>query len=138
VSYLNVLIKQGAEINQKMGPNETHLGQAIDSGYSDIAKELIVRGADVDAIYSRNGSMSSLSVPPLTGALIMGDQDLVAFLLDKSDDPNVKDSNTLTPLFYADDITTVQLLIEAGVQVNATDVTGRSPLLNAVLGPMRD
>jgi ankyrin repeat protein len=129
-----LLINQGAEINQKMGLNVTHLGQAIDSGYSDIAKELIERGADVDAIYSRNGSLSSLSVPPLTGALIMGDKDLVAFLLDKSADPNVKDSKTLTPLFYADDVTTVQLLIEAGVQVNATGVTGRSPLLNAVLG----
>lgn len=128
-----LLMERGAEINPKMGPSVTHLGQAIDSGYGDLARELIERGADVDAIYSRNGGMSGPSVPPLIGALMMKDKDLAMYLLDKGADPNVKDSQTHTALFYADDDQLAQHLIKAGALVNTKDATGRTPLLNAVL-----
>jgi ankyrin repeat protein len=70
-------------------------------------------------------------------AAAQGDTTTIVDLIQKVD-PNIKDSNGTTPLFYAKNLRTVKLLVESGATVNAQNNEGITRLhMDVVFGRIR-
>jgi len=119
----------GVHANAPAETISTPLVHAAGNGDLKAVKALIAEGADV------NEAVKSMhSWTPLHSAIIMGgNEDVVFFLLEKHANPNVGDSQGMTPLMYAvnygDAYTNVvRALITAGADVNARDRFGNDAL----------
>lgn len=88
--------------------------------FNNIMK-LIKAGADINTKCVRYGCTA------LHVAVVYGRNDIVRELITLGADINTRNKNGLTPL-YIDRITTVDILIKAGANVNITDYLGNTPI----------
>lgn len=120
-----LLINKGADVTVIDTLGKTALHQAAYYGMLDVAKELIKKGADVNA----NGGAGT----PLHEATEY--LDMVELLVGHGADVNAKSSTGLTPLHRAargSSAKIVEFLISKGADVNAKTNDGRTPLNIAV------
>lgn len=118
---------------------ETPLLTALVDGHLDVARELINRGADVDA-------MSMVVEQTIDGALTISalhmmvsrrNRAAVDLLLGAGANVNLRSSDGTTPIWFAaekDDFSGVSALIRAGAEIDVLDFKGRRPADGA--GPM--
>src|SRR6185295_12092881 len=97
---------------------------------TDIAKVrlLLDRGAKA-ALASKQGRTALF-----VAAMTEGSAPLVRLLIAKGADVRAKDvfqNTTLTAAAYGNDLDTIRLILDAGVDVNAAGATGVTPLLGA-------
>ena len=157
-----LLIAHGADVNaNKRGylTGDTPLITAVESGHREIVEMLAGGSADLNA---RNDSGDT----PLHVAVQNNERDIAELLIDKAANANAKNKRGLTPLdiaisrnrnelidllirkgtavstihtaALAGDIQKVRSFIEAGVDVNAKDESGMTPLLRAISGEHAD
>jgi ankyrin repeat protein len=108
-----------------VGDNATLLHLAAQDGVVEIAKMLLDRGADVNAV-------DSFGRTPLHAAARLAQYKMVRLLLERGADVNARDAKLRTPLHLAvlaDENEMVKLLIDRGADVNARDVQLRTPLV---------
>ncbi|NEJ84321.1 hypothetical protein GR268_48710, partial [Rhizobium leguminosarum] len=126
-----LLLEKGADVNIQDRKGRVPLYYAVVSGQVEFAKLLIERGADVNVkeIFKRT---------LLHMAIQNGHFEVAKLLVGHGADVNDKARND-TPLHWAvgtgyltkGDLSTVNLLIHAGAEVQAKDKGGFTPLHNA-------
>ena len=117
-------IEAGAQVNKRtVQTNQTPLFYARTP---DIARLLLQADAEIDITDGKG-------ITPLMNAVATNRAAVVQFLIQKGADVNKRVFKTLqTPLFFAQTSETARLLIQAGADVNAKDINGFTPLMNAV------
>ena len=126
---IEVLIKAGASLDARDNAGATPLDEAIRAGYIRSAELLLDKG----------GRLPGGKITPRTlhDAIMKGQRELVALLIEKGIDVRTARFEGFTPLHAAamkgyPDI--VALLLAKGVDVNARSGTGGTPLHDAALG----
>jgi ankyrin repeat protein/L-ascorbate metabolism protein UlaG (beta-lactamase superfamily) len=102
----------------------TPLNRAALSGRSDVASELIRRGANI-----HTGDVDNSQ--PLHCAAISGDTTIAEMLLSRGTDINVRDDNGLTPLHFASSyrqLPMVGYLLQNDADANAQTSQGMAPI----------
>ncbi|HLG97401.1 MAG TPA: ankyrin repeat domain-containing protein [Bryobacteraceae bacterium] len=140
---VRLLIAKGADVNAKDASGGTVLEQAATVNNLEAARLLLAKGADPN-------TTDELGYTALTQAAGSSEHsaEMVKLLLDRGAKVNVVSGETveivkngkirigrITPLMMAAvqaDYRAVELLINAGAQVNATDIRGLTPLVLAV------
>ena len=106
------------------GVNE-ELFRAIEKGNLALVKQLISKGADVNA-------KDELEMTPLEAAVEKGNLSIVKYLVAKGADVNSKNKLMFgwTPLHFAAErsLEVVKYLVSKGADVNAKDENGQTPL----------
>jgi ankyrin repeat protein len=128
VAEVDRAIAQGADIDATGGGGLTPLAIAAGSGDADIVRELLRRGANPDVV-------DEIGFTPLLRAIITRRVEVVELLLTAGANPNGRTGNDRNPLVSAvrvGDTTVVALLIDAGADVEICDITGATPLSEAV------
>jgi len=149
VDVVKLLLERGADLNAKNSENKTPLDVARERGQSDVArvieeftrmpselfeavksgdaarvKELLEKGADVNARDNKGWT-------PLHLAAQKGHADVAELLIKNGADVNAKNNYGWTPLYAAAQeghADVAELLIRHGADVNARDNDGRTPL----------
>jgi uncharacterized protein len=112
------LLESGADVNVATGDGMTALHWAAQNGSVDLAKMLLIAGANVRATTRLGG------YTPLLMAAINGDAAMIRALADAGANPAGANSNGTTPLMVAavsGHADAVALLIERGADVNAKE-----------------
>lgn len=126
VSYL---LGKGADIHLTNGTNETALNLASQAGSNEIVKMLIAAGSEIE----HRGQMGT----PIIMAAQEGHTDIIETLIEARADVNQKHTDfDNTPLHLVLKSVTdqaklkkvVQLLIKAGVEIDAVNDEGETPL----------
>lgn len=120
---------------------ETLLHRAASYGKLDLVKELVRRGADINArsLAWRDDEMDNSRETPLFRATSNGNEALVKFLLDRGAEINARNASGVTPLFYATrNVTVVKTLIERGAKINLQEKTGGSALRSGLWAGNRE
>lgn len=127
--YLEIvqsLIKKGADVNRPGNRGYTALTDAAGKDHLDIVKALIDAGADPD-IAAEDG------VTPVWAASSDGLAQVAAYLLPLSKNVNVKETlsgrTLLITMIEWKQAALVKALLERGVDVNAPDARGWTPLM---------
>ena len=123
---MRLLIDKGADVNARSAAGATALMWAA----TDLAKVrlLIERGADVNALSDSGRTALHLA------ARSDGSAPIVTLLRSrgaKADAIDKEGATTLLAATIGNDTRTIKQLVEAGVNVNAADVIGFTPLMNA-------
>jgi cytohesin len=155
------LLDAGADVNAKDNDGWTPLHIAASKNHREIVELLIAKGADVNAAgESSSVFIWQGGFTPLHYAAVNGHKEIVELLISKGADVNAKADNGLTPRDWAikrthtkiadllrthggktssihfgvgdGDLAGVQALLDAGVDVNAKDENGQTPLHHAV------
>ena len=130
------LLKQGADVNATQGDAVTALHWAARRGDAEMAKTLIVAGANVRAT-TRFAAYTALHL-----AAERGSADVITPLLKAGADANAKTSTGTTPLMFAagsGDAAAVSALLAAGAEIDAAEpVVGQTPLIFAAAGDRLD
>jgi ankyrin repeat protein len=124
-SLANIVYKNPELINTFSDDGFTPLGLACFFGHEDIARFLLLKGAEVN-VPSRN----DLQVFPLHSAVAADNADITKILLEAGADVNVVQQSGITPLHSAahnGNIEIIILLLEAGSDVKARMDTGKTP-----------
>jgi len=126
VAAVRFLVEQGADVNAQSESGLT----ALMLGATDRAKVefLLDRGANV------NAATKVGRTPLFIAAMSDPSADIARLLIAKGANPKIKDKYNNTMLNAAaagNDAETVQLMIDAGVDVNAGPLTGLTPLMQA-------
>jgi ankyrin repeat protein len=123
------LLQQGADVNAAQGDGMTALHWAASHGNGELAKMLLLAGANVRALTRIN------SYTPLFFAAREGNAEIVKALLDAGADPNAVSSTGSTPLMLAaasGKVDVVTALLEAGVEIDAKEkARGQTALMFA-------
>jgi uncharacterized protein len=119
-----LLLLEGGFVDQWSPDGFTALHLAAFFGHEDIARELLRRGAEVNAV-SRN----ALGVQPINSAAAGGHTGIVRALLDHGADPNARLEGGFTPIHAAaqngnDEL--FALLVERGADESAVTDDGRT------------
>jgi ankyrin repeat protein len=125
---VRALLKKGVDVNGAQGDGTTALHWAAMRGDADMARMLLVAGANVRAT-TRIGSYTALYL-----AAKGGYSDVVAALLAAGADAKAATSNGTTPLMIAaaaGDTKSINSLIENGADLNAVETKGETPLMFA-------
>lgn len=104
------------------------LTNAIFAGYTDIAKKIVVYGADLEAACSHDG------LSPLMAAVNEENAEMVRVLLEAGADPNAVSKNSSFPLIlvsWRKCTEIAKLLIEFGADLNKKSNRGATPLIYA-------
>jgi uncharacterized protein len=124
------LLKQGADVNATQGDAVTALHWAARLGDAEMARTLIVAGANVRA------TTRFASYAPLHLAAERGSADVIGPLLKAGADPNARTSTGATPLMFAaasGNAAAVAALADAGADLNGAESDrGQTPLIFAV------
>jgi ankyrin repeat protein len=102
----------------------------------DIAKLLVEKGADVNALWGANvnpqsGAAHMIDTTPLMFASLQGDIGMVKFLIDQQADVKAANSSGQTALHFAAQHghrSVVELLLNANADVNALTREAKTPL----------
>ena len=129
IDAISVLLHAGADPNIIDGNGNTLLHYAV---YvycrKEVLQEIVESGVDVNAT-NRNG------ITALMKASRRGHIDAISVLLHAGVDPNIVDCNGNTLLHYAVDgecsKEVLQAIVESGIDVNATNKNGVTPLMKA-------
>ena len=125
---IQFLISVGADIQARDKEGETPLHTAAYAESGENIRALLAAGADIEARAYQN-------VTPLLRAAFEGSFETVKALVEAGPDVNTRAEDQRTPIFGAVDLTAdtylLELLIEAGADVNASDVRGLRPLHEA-------
>jgi ankyrin repeat protein len=137
----SILLKRGADPNLKSLDGYSALltassmfgEQAVAKDYFEILRELIEKGAEVNAqnIYGQTALLLVCKSNMRTGGIV---QAIVDKLLAAGANPNVADSRGITPLMVAASkphTVVVRRLLESGADVNAHDLKGRTAIMRA-------
>jgi ankyrin repeat protein len=157
---VDLLLRNGEEINARDAGGWTPLLHAANSGDADVVKVLVERGADVSvrdgagttalalvakkeypsavAILARKGNVNTgdkYGTTPLMWAAKNGDLKSIKLLLENGANPNARDRQDWTALFYVGPEATVVInaLLSAGAQIDARDNEGSTPLMQVAL-----
>lgn len=120
---IRILVSNGADANGLNTDNEHFLTGAVRSGHVEAAQALLEAGADWKAEDSDDENSA-------TAAGFRGPE-MVKVLLDKGVDPNALSTAGHTMLMnatYLANLSTVQLLVDAGADVNIRNERGESAL----------
>jgi hypothetical protein len=113
-----------AKVDDQYGGPSTTLVEALRLGYSEVAKCLIDRGADVNKANSHGET-------PLWWASSKGHLEVVRALLDAKAEVNKAANGGQTPLYWASfygHLEVVRALIDRGADVNKANSHGETPL----------
>jgi ankyrin repeat protein len=131
VVMIEKLLAHGADINAETNDGHTALSLAAKRGYIEAANLLIENGANVNYPGSKRRY-------PLIAAATEGKRSMVEFLLKAGADPNVIDSYDQAAihcvLYCRDDkaaVEIINLLLDAGADVNKQSRSGQTPLHRA-------
>lgn len=131
---VRALLDAGADVNAKNPQDITPLHLAAWAGNREIVELLVSRGADVRLRNHRGEGLSALDIAAMTGSA-----EVVRFLLGHGADARSADPvKRATPLHLAaawDQTAAAEELWRAGVDLNARDARGRTPLHWAVPEP---
>ncbi len=127
---VQALIRSGADVNLAQGDGMTALHWAAELGDADMARMLLVAGANAAAT-TRIGDFTPLHV-----AAQEGSGEVVKALLDAGADPSPRRSGSgTTPLHFAagaGDVQSIDALIEHGADVDVRELEwGQTPLMFA-------
>ena len=123
-AVIQLLIKQGAEVDLKDNEGRTPLSWAAQMGHKATVQLLIEQGAEVD-------SKDNEGQTPLSWAVGFGKEAIVQFLIEQGVEVDSKDNEGQTPLSRAaeeGEEAIVQFLIKQGAEVDLKDNEGRTPL----------
>jgi ankyrin repeat protein len=109
------------------------LADAVESKSIDRVRDLIAKGADVNAKTTRDPDYYDFQSPLIMSAVIKGDADIVKELIQAGADINAKTKNGKTPLMFAISADIVKELIQAGADINAKTKNGETVLMLAVI-----
>ena len=130
IQKVRYLLSISTDVNAKDPyASMTPLMMAAYDGYTEIARLLIEKGADVNA---RGGV--DMDMTPLIYAASQDRVDMVKLLLDKGANVDTKTQYGWTPLFFAASrgrVDIAKLLIDKGADVNAKLPTGETALAEA-------
>jgi ankyrin repeat protein len=123
---MKILIEKGADVNTKNAFDSTALMWSV----TDINKVrmLLDRGADVNAV-SKQGHTALL-----LAAMSDGSAPILRMLIDKGANVKAVDNNKMNGLLAAsgaNDLESVHIFVDAGLDVNSKDIAGNTPLMNA-------
>jgi ankyrin repeat protein len=121
IDMAEFLIEKGADVNAKMGNNETALIMAIKSLQPEIVRLLLSNGADPDA--TTGGGDHVLFI-----AAEQGRKDLMKLLVEYGANVNTKNRDGQTILFYdmiLKDSEFLKTLVKRGIDVNVRDNADR-------------
>ena len=124
---VGVLVDSGADLEAKDKQGRTPLLASVGSRSDDISKELIDRGAKVNAIDNYGYSM----LHHIASRRHLVGEDALKMLIDHGADVHAIDNEGRTALHYAatgKDSRVLKILAEAGANVNAVDNNGWSAL----------
>jgi uncharacterized protein len=102
------------------------VGLAIFFRHPELARQLIERGADVNA-----AAKNPQRVAPVHAAIAVHDRDTMRLLLERGADPNARQQEGFTPLHSAaahGDVEMAKLLMEFGADPNARTDDGKSAI----------
>lgn len=119
------LIDAGAAVNAISPDGFSPLGFAAKFGHPEVARELLSRGANENAI-----SQNPMKVAPLHSALAGGHVSIARMLLEAGADPAAANGEGWTPLHYAaelGDAEVAKLLLEQGATPYVRNHYGQSP-----------
>lgn len=125
-------LDEGADPNQSNNSGWTPLRCASERGKAGAVRLLVERGADVNRGERVAGDLSYLH-----HAAQFGDAETVCALLAAGSDPEARDRNGKTPLYYAahavlcEPVAVANTLIAAGARIDAADNYGATPLHRA-------
>ncbi len=160
LARLQVLVRDGADVNARDKRGETPLMYAATVGSLDAMKLLIAKGADVNAQTTTSGATALIwsatdlakvkllvehganvntatergRTALLIAAMSDNSADIIRFLLEKGADIKHTDFLKTTALRAAtlgNDTETIKMMIDGGVDVNAADLPGITPLMMA-------
>jgi ankyrin repeat protein len=123
VEVVQLLLDQGADVNQRNARHITALHAASTLGKLEVAKLLVESGADVNCREKEGWT-------PLLHASRLGLRDLAELLLDNGADVSAKTQDLHTPLHFASwyhHPEVVSLLLGRGADVHVRDIDGRTP-----------
>ena len=135
---LRILTGAGADVNAGDFAGNTALMNAASNGNVEGVKLLLAKGANVNAVSSReilekvkNGSIALGGFTPLLLATAYGPPEVVKALLDAGAQVNVKDIRGMTPLMLAvatdrQNIEIVRMLLAKGADVKAKSDAGET------------
>ncbi|CDK30802.1 ankyrin repeat domain-containing protein [Candidatus Babela massiliensis] len=128
---IQMLINNGAIINQQNNEKQTALIAAVRSNNIDILETLINNGANINL-------QDNLGFTALIYAAKAGNIDMVKILLRNGANPNITNYNITTALMYAaknGHKEIVQILLKAKVNVNVINSYGVTALISAAINP---
>ena len=124
-SVANIIYHRPDLINSFSEDGFTPLGLASYFGKEDVARYLLLKGADPN-VPSQNG----YHVYPLNSTVAANNSDITKILLEAGAEVNVAQSSGLTPLHsaaYHGNIEILILLLEAGADIHAQTDAGKTP-----------
>jgi len=134
VGKVREAIDAGVDINfTKEVSNWTPLMWAASFGHVEIAKLLIDKGANVNAI-SASSDKSGGQETPLMIAALRGNTEIAKLLIEKGADVQAKNSEGWTPFIWAasfNQVETAKLLLEKGAEIDGKSSDGITPLWRA-------
>ena len=126
VNIVKLLIAEGSDVNQKDDTGNTLLHYAASTRHKDIIELLIAKGADVN-VKNNQGQT------PLDTALAWNRKDIVDLLIAKG--ATVESIHVAAQL---GDVARVKAFLKQGIDVNAKNANGDTPLHSAVRGGYED
>jgi ankyrin repeat protein len=125
LELVKLLVEHGADVNPKF-PNPNPLSEAVAVGSKEIVSYLIEKGADVNKI-------DDMGFAPVHNAVFKEvNSEILTLLLEHGANPDIKDPNGETPLFYAvrnRDPEKVKILLDHGARLNVTNNKGETPYI---------
>lgn len=128
---IQMLINNGAVINQQNNEKRTALMASVKSNNIDILETLISNGANVNL-------QDNLGFTALMYASKEGKIDMVKILLQNGANPNITNYNITTALIYAaknGHKEIVQILLKAKANINVINTYGVTALISAAITP---
>lgn len=122
---MEILLEKGVNVHDRNSIGYNALFYATKKGFTDIAKLLLSSGCDVNA-------RARIRDTPLTIASgIVGNKQMVEFLLRSGANINMADRQGRQAIHHAADAEIIDSLLDAGAAIESRDLYGLTPLLFA-------